>query len=68
MQFPVVETVSYYDDFGGPRHHPGNDLMGQKLFHELAANDGKNPAQWRFAPGIQQGSHVQRGQFHRVHG
>src|SRR5262245_13883602 len=105
MQFPVLETVSYYDDFGGTRHHPGNDLMGQKLFHELAANDGtitfarsdpskssgnmliltgtdgwkywylhinndtpgtddgKNPAQWRFAPGIQQGSHVKRGQF-----
>ncbi|HEV7525531.1 MAG TPA: M23 family metallopeptidase [Acidimicrobiia bacterium] len=105
LTFPVVEPVHYFDDFGGVRHHPGNDLMGAKLDHELAANDGtitfarndssghsgnmliltgtdgwkywyihinndtpgtddgKNPARWRFAPGIAQGSHVKRGQF-----
>jgi len=105
LTFPVRETVSYFDDFGGVRQHPGNDLMGQKLDHELAANDGtitfarddssghsgnmliltgtdgwkywyihinndtpgtddgKNPARWRFATGIAQGSHVKRGQF-----
>ena len=40
LTFPVRETVHYYDDFGGVRHHPGNDLMGAKLDHELAANDG----------------------------
>ena len=87
----------YFDDFGGVRNHPGNDLMGKKLDHELAANDGtitfarddssghsgnmliltgtdgwkywyihinndtpgtddgKNPAKWRFAPGIAAG-------------
>jgi hypothetical protein len=36
--------VSYTDDFGAPRAggriHQGNDLMGKKLFHELAATDG----------------------------
>ncbi|MDQ1433624.1 MAG: hypothetical protein QOF59_440 [Actinomycetota bacterium] len=105
LTFPVVEPVHYYDDFGGVRHHPGNDLMGTKLDHELAANsgtitfaradssghsgnmliltgddgwkywyihinndtpgtdDGLNPAQWRFAPGIAEGVHVKRGQF-----
>ena len=83
----------------------GNDLMGAKLDHELAArrrddrvrarrhraapgqhahltgtdgwnywyihinndtpgtDDGKNPARWRFAPGIAEGVHVKRGQF-----
>jgi hypothetical protein len=40
LTFPVTETVHYTDDFGGPRDHPGNDLMGAKLDHELAANDG----------------------------
>jgi hypothetical protein len=40
LRFPVQETVSYYDDFGGARQHPGNDLMGDKLDHLLAANDG----------------------------
>ncbi len=40
LTFPVREPVHYYDDFGGVRHHPGNDLMGAKLDHELAANDG----------------------------
>ena len=105
LTFPVVEPVHYFDDFGGVRKHPGNDLMGAKLDHELAANDGtitfvrgdssghsgnmliltgtdgwkywyihinndtpgtddgKNPAQWRFAPGIALGVHVKRGQF-----
>jgi hypothetical protein len=105
LTFPVREPVQYYDDFGGARQHPGNDLMGHKLDHELAANDGtitfvradssghsgnmliltgtdgwkywyihinndtpgtddgKNPAQWRFAPGIRLGSQVKRGQF-----
>jgi hypothetical protein len=97
--------VSYWNDFGGPRDHHGNDLMGDKLDHLLAANDGtitfaradssgnsgnmliltgkdgwkywyihinndtpgtddgKNPAAWRFAPGIGEGSKVKRGQF-----
>lgn len=40
LTFPVREPVHYYDDFGGPRQHPGNDLMGAKLDHELAANAG----------------------------
>ena len=40
LTFPVRETVHYSDDFGGVRQHPGNDLMGVKLDHELAANDG----------------------------
>ena len=42
--FPVQEKVSYSDDFGaaraGGRKHQGNDLMGAKLDHELAAADG----------------------------
>jgi hypothetical protein len=105
LTFPVREHVTYTDDFGGARQHPGNDLMGKKLMHELAANngtitfvradssghsgnmliltgtdgwkywyihinndtpgtdDGKNPAQWRFAPGIKLGVHVKAGQF-----
>src|SRR5262245_33033962 len=105
LAFPVLEHVTYTDDFGGVRHHPGNDLMGAKLDHGLAANDGtitfvradssghsgnmliltgtdgwkywyihinndtpgtddgKNPALWRFAPGIVVGAHVTRGQF-----
>ena len=37
LTFPVVERVQYYDDFGGVRHHPGNDLMGAKLDHLVAA-------------------------------
>src|SRR4051794_26472418 len=40
LTFPVQEAVHYTDDFGGARHHPGNDLMGRRLLHELAANDG----------------------------
>src|SRR5436309_6422855 len=42
--FPVQEKVSYSDDWGAPRAggrtHQGNDLMGHKLDHELAAADG----------------------------
>src|SRR5437588_12354465 len=42
--FPVQEKVSFSDDFGaaraGGRSHQGNDLMGAKLDHELAAVDG----------------------------
>ena len=45
ITFPVTGTVHYSDDFGDcrdgcTRHHEGNDLMGAKLMHELAANDG----------------------------
>jgi hypothetical protein len=40
LAFPVREPVHYFDDFGGVRNHPGNDLMGAKLDHLLAANDG----------------------------
>src|SRR3954465_499711 len=49
--FPVQERVSYSDDFGAPRadlgggrSHEGNDLMGQKLFHEVAVVDGTIPS------------------------
>ena len=42
--FPVQEKVSYSDDWGAPRAggktHQGNDLMGAKLDHEVAATDG----------------------------
>jgi hypothetical protein len=109
IQFPVEGPVSYSDDFGAPRSggrtHEGNDLMGNKLQHELAAvdgtvsfvrsdssgssgnmltvtdaegwryvyihinndtpgtDDGANPAEWRFAPGIDKGVKVKKGQF-----
>jgi hypothetical protein len=110
ITFPVDGTVHYTDDFGDcregcTRHHEGNDLLGAKLMHEVAAgngtiawahmdnsgtagnmlslvgddgweywyihinndtpgtDDGKNPARWRMAPGIQVGSHVKAGQF-----
>src|SRR5439155_1040089 len=38
-------TVHYSDDFGDcregcTRHHMGNDLLGAKLVHEVAASDG----------------------------
>jgi hypothetical protein len=36
LTFPVQEAVHYFDDFGGARNHPGNDLMGAKLMHLLA--------------------------------
>src|SRR5690349_2631894 len=105
IRFPVAATVHYSDDFGAcrsgcTRRHQGNDLLGTKLMHEVAAHDGtvtfvradasgtsgnmlditdsdgwtyvyihinndtpgtddgKNPAQWRFAPGIKVGAHV----------
>jgi len=41
--FPVIGSVSYYDDFGAPRvghTHQGNDLMGHKLMPLVAAVDG----------------------------
>ena len=110
ITFPVDGQVHYSDDFGDcregcTRHHEGNDLLGAKLMHEVAANagtiawvhadntgtagnmlqltgddgwvywyihinndtpgtdDGKNPAQWRLAPGIHAGSKVKAGQF-----
>ena len=106
----MQEHVSYTDTFGDcrdgcARRHEGNDLIGQRLLHELAArdgvvtwmrsdasgtsgnwleitdsdgwhynyghinndtpgtDDGANPAQWRFAPGIVMGAHVKAGQF-----
>ena len=102
--------MHYTDDFGDcregcTRHHMGNDLLGAKLMHEVAASagtiawvhatnsgtagnmlqltgndgwvywyihinndtpgtdDGKNPARWRLAPGIHEGSVVKAGQF-----
>jgi hypothetical protein len=110
LTFPVAGPVTYHDDFGDcrdgcKRRHQGNDLMGTKLEHEVAAHDGTvtfvrsdasgtsgnmlditdadswtyvyihinndtpgtddgaNPAQWRFAPGIKVGTHVKAGQF-----
>ncbi len=41
--FPVIGTVSYYDDFGAPRSghtHEGNDLMGKKMLPLVAVADG----------------------------
>jgi hypothetical protein len=108
--FPVQEHVSYTDTFGDcrdgcSRRHLGNDLIGQRLLHEVAAvdgtvtymvndasgtggnwleitdaqgwhynyghinndtpgtDDGANPPQWRFAPGIEVGAQVHAGQF-----
>jgi hypothetical protein len=110
IHFPVQEHVDYTDTFGDcrdgcTRRHLGNDLIGSRLFHELAAvdgtvtwmvqdasgtggnwleitdaqgwhynyghinndtpgtDDGANPPQWRFAPGIEIGAHVHAGQF-----
>jgi hypothetical protein len=44
IHFPVEGAVSFRDDFGEPRSggrtHQGNDLMGTKLQHLLAAADG----------------------------
>jgi len=45
ITFPVAGKVSYSDDFGDcragcTRHHMGNDLLGAKLMHEVAASDG----------------------------
>lgn len=43
--FPVIGSVSYYDDFGAPRGdgtraHKGNDLMGKKMQQLVAVADG----------------------------
>jgi hypothetical protein len=42
--FPVIGSVTYYDDFGnarsGGRTHEGNDLMGKKMLPLVAAVDG----------------------------
>ena len=45
ITFPVDGHVSYSDDFGDcrsgcTRHHEGNDLLGAKLLHEVAADAG----------------------------
>jgi hypothetical protein len=45
ITFPVDGHVNYSDDFGNcregcTRRHMGNDLLGAKLMHEVAANDG----------------------------
>jgi murein DD-endopeptidase MepM/ murein hydrolase activator NlpD len=45
ITFPVAATVHYSDDFGDcregcTRHHMGNDLLGAKLMHEVAASAG----------------------------
>jgi hypothetical protein len=44
LHFPVDGAVSFSDDFGAPRSggrtHEGNDLLGKKLQHLLAAVDG----------------------------
>ncbi|MGH9135415.1 MAG: M23 family metallopeptidase [Acidimicrobiales bacterium] len=41
--FPVIEPVHFTDSFGAPRaghSHQGNDLMGAKGYHLVAAADG----------------------------
>jgi hypothetical protein len=110
IHLPVQEEVSFSDACGasraGGRCHLGNDLMGAKLHHELAAvdgviswvrvddgtgisgnmlslkgddgwfyyyihinndtpgtDDGANPPEYRFAPGIAAGVRVKAGQF-----
>src|SRR5690242_20632099 len=45
ITFPVDGTVHYSDDFGDcregcTRRHMGNDLLGAKLMHEVAASNG----------------------------
>jgi hypothetical protein len=44
ITFPVEGRTSYSNDFGAPRSggrtHQGNDIMGSKMQHELAAVDG----------------------------
>src|SRR5690242_12924538 len=45
IAFPVAGKVTYSDDFGDcregcTRRHMGNDLLGAKLMHEVAASDG----------------------------
>jgi hypothetical protein len=44
LLFPVVGTVTYYDDFGEPRggiRHQGNDLLGTKHTPVVAVEAGK---------------------------
>jgi hypothetical protein len=45
ITFPVIGSVTYWDDFGAPRDagarsHKGNDLMGRKMLPLVAAVDG----------------------------
>ncbi len=43
ITFPVIGSVTYWDDFGAPRvghTHEGNDLMGRKMLPLVAAVDG----------------------------
>src|SRR6478672_3292594 len=43
ITFPVQGPVRYSNDWGNARTghvHQGNDLLGSKLEHELAAEDG----------------------------
>ncbi|MBX4191740.1 MAG: VCBS repeat domain-containing M23 family metallopeptidase [Candidatus Doudnabacteria bacterium] len=45
ITFPVIGSVTYWDDFGAPRdggarQHKGNDLMGRKLLPLVSAVDG----------------------------
>ncbi len=109
--FPVQEKVTYSDTWGAcrgvncSRRHIGQDLIGDFMYHELAAvsgtvtwmrtdaagtagndieitdaqgwkywymhinhdtpgtDDGLNPPQWQFAPGITVGAKVKAGQF-----
>jgi hypothetical protein len=109
IHFPVEGSVSFSDDYGDPRSsgrvHEGNDLMGTKLQHLLAATDGTvqsakldasnlsgnmlilkdadgwtyryihvnndtpgtddglNPPDYAFAPGMVAGTKVKAGQF-----
>jgi hypothetical protein len=46
ITFPVVGRTSYWDDFGAcrsdcSRGHEGNDIMGERLQHLVAANAGR---------------------------
>src|SRR3989344_521569 len=45
ITYPVICSVTYWDDFGAPRgdgsrSHEGNDLMGRKMLPLVAAVDG----------------------------
>jgi hypothetical protein len=49
--FPVIGSVSYYDDFGAPRSghtHQGNDLLGRKGLPLVATVDGR--VRWVISP------------------
>jgi len=113
IEFPEVEAVTYFDDFGDcrggegcPRRHEGIDMVGEKWQRLLSAvdgrvhdvqvatkgdptgnwltlvdddgwtyhyghinndtpmtDDGRNPQQYAFGPGIVPGATVRRGQF-----